>query len=123
MPQLRGAGRGPAGAPHKVTNLPAAATELLEEARNSRAGRAARTLIPGAHSPLKQTLLALIEGQVLAEHSTPTAAVLQVLTGRVRLVAGTHELDLGEGDSAEVPPVRHHVDSLEDAVVLLTVTL
>ena len=84
--------------------------------------RRGEPLIPGAHTPLKQTLLALLTGRALAEHSTPTAAVLQVLTGRVRLVAGHHELDLGEGDSAEIPPVRHHVDSLEDAVVLLTVT-
>ena len=122
MSELRDAGRGPAGAPHEVTSLPAAAAELLEQARGSRAGRAARTLIPGAHAPLKQTLFALVAGQSLAEHDTPTAAALQVLLGRVRLVAAGDELYLGAGDYAPIPPVRHQVDSVDDAVVLLTVT-
>lgn len=113
---------GPASAADDVTNLPAAATELLDQARGSRAGRAARTLIPGGHAPLKQTLLALVTGQSLAEHDAPTAAALQVLVGRVRLVAGDEELYLGAGDHAAVPPMRHHLDSVDDAVVLLTVT-
>lgn len=122
MSELRDAGRGPAGAPNDVTNLSSAAAELLDQARGSNAGRAARTLIPGGGAPLKQTLLALVAGQSLAEHDPPTAAALQVLAGRVRLVSGGEELYLGAGDHAPIPPVRHHLDCVDDAVVLLTVT-
>jgi quercetin dioxygenase-like cupin family protein len=122
MTHLRNAGSGSKGSPQEVTNLRGAAAELLEDARNAAAGRAARTLVPGAHAPLKQTLFALTSGQSLADHDTPTAAALQVLAGRVRLVAGDRELYLGEGDHTAVPPVRHRLDSVDDAVVLLTVT-
>lgn len=116
------AGRTRAEADNTVTNLPEAASELLEQARDSRAGRAARTLVPGAHTPMKQTLLALTAGETLAEHSSPTAAALQVLIGRVRVVGGEEELYLDVGDHAPIPPVRHHVDAIDDAVMLLTVT-
>ena len=105
-----------------VTNLPAAAAALLDRARNDRSGRAAHTLVPGAHAPLKQTLLALLGGQSLAEHDAPAAAVLHVLIGRVRLVAGDDEFFLEAGDHVRIPPVRHHLDGLDDSVVLLTVT-
>ncbi len=98
-----------AARPTGPTCLPEAAAELLGQARDGRAGRAARTLLPGAHAALKQTLLALVSGQSLAEHNTPTAAALQVLTGRVRVVAGEHELELAEGDHAVVPAARHSV--------------
>jgi quercetin dioxygenase-like cupin family protein len=104
-----------------TTNLPDAGRALLDQARGGRAGRAARTLLPGAHTPLKQTLLALIADQSLAEHNTPTAAALQVVTGRVRLVAGEVALELSEGDHAAIPPARHSVEALEDSVLLLTV--
>ena len=121
MSQLRKAGRN-TGEPDDVTNLPKAAAELLDEARNSSAGRAARTLLPGAHTPLKQTLLALTSGKSLSEHSTPTAAVLQVVVGSVRLVAGNEKRYLDAGDHTVIPQIRHSVDSIDDAVMLLTIT-
>jgi hypothetical protein len=71
------------------------AGELLERAAAAPAGRAALTLVAGAGAPLKQTMLALRSGQQLAEHDAPGAASLQV--------------------------VRHRLESLEDAAVLLTV--
>ncbi len=122
MTDLTGAGLEPdAGAPGSV-NLPSAAAELLELARTSRAGRAGRTLTPGAGAALKQTLMALVAGQSLADHDTPTAATLQVLVGAVRLTAGgTETLELYAGDHAPVPPVRHGLDAIDDAVVLISV--
>lgn len=106
----------------QVTNLPAAAAEqVLAAAAGSRARRAGRTVIPGAHAPLKQTLLALCAGTSLNEHDAPTAATLQVLHGRVRLVAGPVEVELTVGDHAPIPPQRHQLDAIHDAVVLLTV--
>lgn len=104
-----------------VIGLPAAAGELVGEARRARAGRAARTLTPGAGAPLKQTLLALLAGRTLADHEAPGAATLQVLAGRVRLTVGAARQELGQGDLAPIPPARHGLDALDDAVVLISV--
>jgi quercetin dioxygenase-like cupin family protein len=102
-------------------NLPKAATELLQSAHASGAGRAGRTLTPGAGVPLKQTLLALVAGQSLADHESPGAATLHVLTGAIRLTGGPEDLELHRGDHAAIPSVRHGVDALDDAVVLITI--
>lgn len=103
-----------------TVHLPEAAAALLDEARAASAGRAGRTLVPGAGAPLKQSLLALVGGQRLADHDSPTAATLQVIQGAVRLTGGG-DVDLRPGDIAPIPPVRHGLEALDDAVVLLTV--
>jgi quercetin dioxygenase-like cupin family protein len=105
----------------RIRNLAAAAAELLEQAAAAPAGRAALTLVPGAGAPLKQTLLAFRGGVQLAEHEPPGAATLHILDGRVRLVAGREHWDLATGDHIQIPPLRHRLECLEDAAVLLTV--
>lgn len=115
-------GAPPTGDPTERVNLPQAAAQLLESAKATSAGRAGRTLNPGAGAALKQSLLALVAGRSLADHASPAAATLQVITGTVRLTgAGTPDLDLGAGDHATIPPVRHGLEALDDAVVLLSV--
>lgn len=49
-------------------------------------------------------MLALQSGEQLAEHDAPGAATLHVLRGHI-----------------QIPPMRHRLESLADAVVLLTV--
>lgn len=105
-----------------VTNLPSASGALLGRAQASQAGRAGQTLTPGAGIPLKQTLLALTAGQSLAEHESPAAATLLVMVGAVRLTSGAGTVDLREGDHTMLPPARHGIDAVDDAVMLLTVT-
>lgn len=108
-------------AQHASVRLSDQAAELLDEARNAPAQRAARTLISGAAQ--RATLIALLSGSQLAEHSSPPAASLQVLSGRVRLVAGDSVWPLDGGDLIAIPPQRHSLHADADAVVLLTVAV
>jgi quercetin dioxygenase-like cupin family protein len=106
-------------------NLPEAAATLLQSAKTTPAGRAGRTLTPGAGVALKQSLLALAAGRSLADHESPAAATLQVISGTVRLTGGesgkSPDIELRAGDHAAIPPVRHGLEALNDSVVLLTV--
>jgi quercetin dioxygenase-like cupin family protein len=104
-----------------IVRITAAAADLLEQARSAPAGRAGLTLTPGAGAPLKQTLLAMREGVRLGEHESPGAATLQVLRGRVRLVAGARSWELAADEYIAIPDQRHHLESLQECVVLLTV--
>jgi quercetin dioxygenase-like cupin family protein len=104
-----------------VTRLGTVADELLGQARTSPAQRTAKTLVTG--NSLRATLIALAEGAELAEHDAPPAATLQVVTGQVRLHTSDHEQVLETGQLASIPPQRHGLTALTDAVVLLTVAL
>ena len=44
-----------------------------------------------------------------------------VLVGRLRLVAGDESWEGAAGDYLVIPPARHRVEALDDAVLLLTV--
>lgn len=105
----------------EVVSLQVIADELQETAGGSVAGRAARTLPLPPGGTLRQTVLALTAGTSLQEHTSPGAATLQVVRGRVRLSAGTDACELGASDLVAIPMRRHGLDALEDAVVLLTV--
>jgi quercetin dioxygenase-like cupin family protein len=104
-----------------VTEIHPVATELLQHAGEHHSRRAARTLVTG--TSLRVTLIALVEGAELAEHDAPTAATLQVLTGRVRLHTNSREWTLDGGQLATIPPERHGLHAITDATVLLTVAL
>lgn len=102
-------------------SLTALAQEQLAAARAGSAGRSAVT-VHGHHDyVLRQTLIALVEGQALAEHDSPQEATLQVLQGRVRLGTADDSWEGGAGDLLVIPPARHDLQALEDAVVLLSV--
>lgn len=97
--------------------------DLLAAARQSTAGRAARTIFGGRDHTLRQTLIALASGQHLGEHDGPEEATLQVLSGHVRLHFADRRMWVGEaGEYVTIPQVRHDLSALEDAVVLLTTT-
>ncbi len=109
--------------PEGAFDLLDAARGLLDQAAGLAAGRAARTLTPGAGTPLKQTLLALSEGQGLDEHQAPGPATLQVLVGEVVLRTGDTALPLGPHHWTIVPLAPHELRATTDAVVLLTVSM
>lgn len=102
-------------------NLTALAEEQLEAARTASSGRAARTLHGGREHRLRETLIALREGQSLGEHEAPDEATLQVVVGEVALHAGGDTWRGTAGDLIDIPPLRHDLEALSDAAVLLTV--
>lgn len=103
-------------------SLTTSVAELLEAGRAAKHGRAAQTLHgTGAH--LRHTVIALAEGQQLAEHESPGEATLQVLHGKVQVRAGQDEWRGSVGDLLTIPPERHDLVAEGDAVVLLTVVI
>ncbi|HEY0509373.1 MAG TPA: LuxR family transcriptional regulator [Blastococcus sp.] len=111
----------PAAEPGPV-DLTALAIELLDRAAAAYARRAAHTL---AHpvDGLRQTVIALLGGVDLGEHESAGAASLQVLRGRIRIVAGNGGVALGAGEIAPLPMQRHGLHADEDSVVLLSVAV
>jgi quercetin dioxygenase-like cupin family protein len=69
--------------------------------------RLPKTVFAGHERVLRQTVIAMANGQALEEHDSPGEATLHVLHGRVRLDAAGASWD--------------GLTALEDAAVLLTV--
>ena len=74
----------------------------------------------GHEHVLRQTVIALT-APLRCRSQNPGEATVQVITGRVRLDADGHQWEGRQGDMLFMPPKRHSLLALEDAVVLLTV--
>jgi quercetin dioxygenase-like cupin family protein len=105
-----------------VVDLQALQDELAQRAAKERSGRAARKL-PNPVDVLRQTVIALRAGTQLGEHDSPGPASLQVLRGRVRLVAGDDIIEVGPHELSPVPDRRHSLHADEDTVVLLSIAV
>ena len=91
----------------------------LDAARTAANGRSTE-LIVHDHQ-LRQTVIALTQGQALSEHNAPPAATIQVLHGSVRITAPSGSEDVVRaGELAQLRHERHAVEALEDAAFLLT---
>jgi quercetin dioxygenase-like cupin family protein len=112
---------GPGSAEPDVVDVTELGRDLLDQARAHQSRRAARTLV--SSPSMRATVIALAEGAELAEHESPPAATLHVLTGTVRLITEDHEQPLVQGQLARIPPTRHGLAADTDAAVLLTVAL
>jgi quercetin dioxygenase-like cupin family protein len=102
-------------------SLTALGRRRLEEARVASSGRSSATVFGGHEQVMRQTLIALAEGERMGEHENPGEATLLALEGRVRLTAGEDQWEARTGDLLVVPDRRHWVEALEDSVILLTV--
>src|SRR5215469_7626933 len=121
LAQHTGTGRQPDGMDMQKLSLEATARELLERAQGGAGGRAAETVVGGHEKVLRQTVISMVKGAILAEHENPGEASVHVLTGRVRLTAGEHSWEGRTGDLVLVPDSSHSLAALEDSAVLLTV--
>ncbi len=102
-------------------SLTALVRHHLATASSATSGRSSHTIYGGHERALSQTLIALRAGSSLGEHENPGDATVQVLHGRVTLVAGSDKWNGSPGDLMFVPNSRHALDAVEDSVVLLTV--
>jgi quercetin dioxygenase-like cupin family protein len=102
-------------------SLDAVAREQLKIANEDASRRSAKTVFGGHEHVLRQSVIALAQGAVLADHLSPGEATLQVLRGRVRLNAGKDSWDARTGDLLDIPDGRQSVEALEPSVILLTV--
>lgn len=103
-----------------LTSLDDLSQELLDAAATKGSGRSSTTVTGGRDHIMRQTVIALLAGEELAEHDSPGEATLQVLRGRVDLQAGSDSWEAKAGDLVGIPPHRHSLHALEDSVVLLT---
>ena len=97
------------------------ADELIADLPHHAGGRAARTVLTGP--TLRAVVLALGQGNELAEHNAPGAATLYCITGDVTLRTHEQEWRVGAGGHVQVPPEKHSVVAHVDSAVLLTVAL
>ncbi|HSV41752.1 MAG TPA: cupin domain-containing protein [Nocardioidaceae bacterium] len=102
-------------------SLTALVSQHLNTAMTASSGRSAHTMYSGNGNTLRQTLIALRAGSSLNEHENPGEATLQVLQGRVTLVAGENRGNGSPGDLIIIPNARHSLEAVEDSVVLLSV--
>jgi len=107
----------------KKLSLDAVGREELEHAKGESSGRSSSTVFGGHEQVLRHTVIALREGSSLTEHNSPGEATIIVLSGHVQLSAGSNSWDGQKGDLLVIPPERHSLEALKDAVVVLTTAM
>lgn len=115
------ADRRPPSDPDLPLDLEAAGRTLLEEARGMASGRAAKSLTPGAHAPLTQTLMTLCADRELGAHEANGPATIYLVSGRATLESDEGKVELHGGQWATIPAARHNLRAEEDTIALLTV--
>ena len=103
------------------TSLTALMRHELDHARSAPSGRSSKTVYGGHERVLRQTLIALRQGESLDEHVSPGEATIYVLAGRVLLESGDSSWSGWIGDLLIVPESSLTLKAIEDSAVLFTV--
>jgi quercetin dioxygenase-like cupin family protein len=108
------------GSMDAMEDLTLLAEQHLARARQAEHGRSAHLFLHDG--PLRQSIIALMAGAELEEHTAPPAASLQVLRGRVRLISkeSADSVELRAGQVLNIPQGRNAVRALHDSALLLT---
>ncbi|MEV4060096.1 LuxR family transcriptional regulator [Nonomuraea dietziae] len=101
-------------------SLTALGHQLLTHAREADRGRSATTVHGGHDRSLRQTVMALRQGEHIHENEHPGEVTVHVLRGRVRLVAGPDSWDGLPGDLLVMPERRHRLEAVEHCAFLFT---
>lgn len=104
-------------------SLDAIGREQLKLAKDASSGRSSSTVFGGHEQVLRHTVIALREGSSMTEHNSPGEATIIVLSGHVVLSAGSTSWEGLAGDLLVIPPERHALEALRDAVVVLTTAM
>ncbi len=105
----------------KPIDLNHLAAHHVAAARSASNGRSSIKLIGDHTKALRKNLIALAAGATLQDHESPGEATLFVLQGRIEFHAGEESVTLDQGTMMEIPPLRHGLSAITDAVVVLTV--
>jgi quercetin dioxygenase-like cupin family protein len=107
-------------APVQVVDLAAAAAELRAEPHPAVSGH--RQIAVVRHGPVTIIQFVFDAGSLLKEHSAEGVVTIQVLSGRLQVVADEESREVGPGElMALAPGVPHSVQALVASEMLLTV--
>ncbi|NGO73523.1 cupin [Streptomyces boncukensis] len=101
-----------------MDDLTTLSDEHMALAAQDARGRSAHLFLQDG--PLRQSVIALVSGAALDEHSAPPAASLHVLRGYVRVTSASGHQEVAAGQVQRIPQERHGVTAMEDSVLLLT---
>ena len=103
----------------QLVDLAAEQEVLWDAARNAVARRAGSTVYRG--DGVRQTLVVILQGELMAEHESPEEGFIHVISGSIRLNGNGRSWEISAGQLFPVPPEKHSVTALEDSVLTLTV--
>lgn len=104
-------------------SLTALARQQLKLAGGASSGRSSQTVYGGHQRSLRQTVVALVAGQEMAEHDLSGESTVLVLSGQLKLVSGAKSWKGSSGDMLVIPDARHSIEAVEDVAFLLTVAV
>lgn len=105
----------------ETIDLNALADEHVAAAKGASNGRSSTSVVGDHTATLRSNLIALAQGAALQDHESPGEATLLVLRGSIEFHAQGESVTVREGQMLVIPPARHGLSAVTDAVVLLTV--
>jgi len=112
-------GNYPASAPVHVLDLELAADQMIAKMQGRR--RHTETLAREAGTSV--VMMAMEAGDVIKEHTAPSAVSVHLFRGMIELNAGGQSLELRAGQLAFLQPkVPHDLAAKEQSVVILTLS-